>query len=252
MKLPAFTRAPGAIGATARFGQRQIHGLTGWKPKGGLESIRGGTWAAQRRVEDAEKALEAARAGKAPVGLMARLRGGTPEQIRQRYVRGAAEEGRKARAGLTVAREAEEMGLTSLPGYARSMARDPLKTIGTGFRQQWHEMGPVGRSLIYGFPAATATEAYLTPTQPGGPGKPERIGRSLGELVYGMGPLPISSMLLAAPMLSAVGGGTGKALSKLRGKQPPAPPQLDPAGGQAVPEEYLMSDRMTGLGGSAT
>lgn len=251
LRTPALTSAPSVIGSAARFGQRQVHGLTGWTPKSGISSIRGGSWAAAKRADEAEKALRMTQRGEAKAGLINRLRGGTPAEMQGRMLQGAEKAHTKAQKGLAASQKAEQMGLTSLPGYARSLRDKPLQTIRAGFGEQWHSADPLTKAFIYGYPAAAAAKELRTPSQEGGKGKAERVGRSMGELAWGMGPLPISSMMLAAPLLGAAGGGAGRILGKLRGKhQPvPEPPSVDPAGGEAVPSEHIFSERAMGMGG---
>ena len=54
----SLTRAPSLVGSAARMGQRQVHGLTGWTPKGfgsaeGLRQIGGGSATAEKALEKA-------------------------------------------------------------------------------------------------------------------------------------------------------------------------------------------------------
>lgn len=252
MKTPQLTQAWGPVGSFARFGQRQVHGLTGWTPSGGLHSIRAGTYDPAKRVARAHLALAKAQDERIPLAsrVIGAIRNRTPEQLRASHIGRAEKELGSTLKGLRYAGEAQRMGLTSLPGYARSLAKQPLKTLKTGFGEQWHSSDLSGKALVFGLPVAGVASEAMKPTEPGGAGKAERMGKRMGDIAFGMGPLPVSSALLAAPMLGAVGGGAGKLLGKLRGKRPhlPAPPSLEPAGGDTTPGEYVYSDRAMGLG----
>lgn len=226
-------RQTGSLGAGARFGQRQLHGLTGWTPKGGIESIRGGAWEAKKRTEGIRSSLQKA----APDA-----RG----KLNKSLV--------KAERGQQWAQKAQDMGLTNIPGYAKSLVKNgPGKTISTGVKEQWHGSGPAGKALIFGFPAVTIGGELARPSKPGEAGRLERAGRNVGDLAYSMGPMPIASQMAAATALSAAGGQTGKLLRKKKqqraNKHIPAPPQLDPAGGDAVAGESIVTDRAMGGGG---
>lgn len=215
-RVGALPAMGGPIGAISRFGQRQVHGLTGWKPSGGLQSIRGGAWAA-------EEALK-----KAP-------------------------HSGPAFAHARAARAAEKAGLTSLPGYAKGLATKPLQTLRTGTTEQWHAMGPFGRALIYGYPAVAGGGALLRKGEPGEGGRLERAGRHLGAAAYGLGPLPILPQLALAEGLSVGAARAGRAVGRKLDKRKKrvygdleAPPSIEPAGGMTQPEEYVYSGRGTG------
>lgn len=225
----------GILGPSARFGQRQLHGLTGWTPKGGIESIRGGAWQAKQNVDEIRKSLTKA----------------TPKAKK-----GLEKELAKARKGEGAAVQAQRMGLTSLPGYARSMAKRPIKTLKAGLKEQWQTSGPIGRGLVFGFPAVTIGGELARPSQPGEPGRVARAARNVGDIAYSLGPLPIGSQMALGTALSAAGGQTGKLLSRKKKRRDnahiPAPPGLDPAGGDAVAGETIVTERaMGGPGASA-
>jgi hypothetical protein len=232
-RTPAFasklTEAPGIIGASARFGQRQLHGLTRWEPEAGLESIRGGAWEAKKRVRSATEALQKARlAGEDTTKLEKGLQ--------------------KAKAYQPIAEEAQRMGLTSIPGYARSFVQTPVKTVTTGLKEQWGGMDPLGRAMIYGLPAAGIVGALASKGEPGGPGHLENVGEQLGTAMgFGMAPVPLGTQLALSSLLGAVGKRTGRAIQRDKGTPPPSPPgPVEPGGGMTQPEEYIYTNRATG------
>jgi hypothetical protein len=208
-------------GAMSRFGKRQAHALTGWTPQGGsIRSIRGGAYAA-------EEALRKAQAAGAATKQLERAR--------------------------DTAVAAEKMGLTSLPGYVKALYREgPMKALSTGLKSQWHSGGTGTKAMLVGVPGALAAGEALTPSEPGGPGKAQRVGRSLGQTAaYMLGPIPVAGQLALDPVMARLGGLTGKVVgkggSKLRRKHTPAPPSLDPAGGAATPAETIASERAAGM-----
>jgi hypothetical protein len=229
----------GPLGAAARFGQRQVHGVTGWTPEAGLRTIRGGAWGAQQRARELR---ESVRKGKFKPTWFQRVRG-VPEG------EAAAKAQVSARKYLEAARKAEQMGLTSIPGYARSLAKQPVKTLKAGLGEQWHAMGPFGRSLIYGYPVVGTAGALAQRDEPGGPGRMERLAEPLGALAYGMGPLPIGTQLALAGALSGGLKGVGKLTKKdrtpRRHAEPPGP--VEPAGGETEAEDYIFTPRAMGL-----
>jgi hypothetical protein len=210
------TEAPGAIGASARFGQRQVHGLTGWAPEGGISKIHGGSWGAAEELKKLKASPKATEKGLA-----------------------------KAEKALAAAQEAERRGLSSVPGYLKGLRKDPMGTIRAGAAEQWHSSGVPGRLLIYGWPAGAAATELAQPSEPGEGGRLERAGEALGMLGYGLGPMPFGAQMLMAGGMS---GGL-KRLGRLadRKKGAPAPPgPMEPGGGTTQPEEYVYTDRAAG------
>jgi hypothetical protein len=221
----------GAIGASARFGQRQLHGLTGWTPAAGLQSIRGGAYQANRNVVSAQEAIAKA----------------TPGNAAKQHKK--LQQAQRAQAS---AQKAEDMGITSIPGYAKSLANRPMDTIRAGVKEKWDSSGPVGRGLVFGFPAVTIGGELVRPSKPGEDGRIQRASRNIGDIAYAMAPLPFTSELALGSALSASGGQVGKLFSRKQKARPnahiPAPPQIDPAGGDAVAGESIVTDRAMGGG----
>lgn len=248
-----FVPALAARSGAARFGQRQVHGMTGWLPTRGdptsLRAIKGGAYSGAHRLEEAEKALEAARAAEPSAGIMGRVMGRTPEAVKARRIAAAEKEFVGAQKGMRYAEEAERMGLTSLPGYAKSLATPGQagKTITTGLKEQWHGSGPMGRALIFGFPAATIGHGALATPEPGGPSRSEATMGALGDIAYAMGPMPIGPQLALASALSMSGARLGRLLSGRKKPQPQqAPPQVEPADGASPDVERYYSERALG------
>lgn len=240
-------------GVAKRFGQRQVHGLTGWTPQGfmnpaGIREMRAGATEAAERLTAAERSV-APGPGKYRPGLVDRVLGRGPEQVQRNAVEAKHNELSQARKAYQSAQKAEDMGLTSLPGYARALAQHPGEALRTGFAEQWHGMGPGGKALMVGLPGLGVASELSKPGEPGGPGRFERAGTRLGELAYTMGPLPLSGQVALGVGAGSIAKRMGKLFDK---KKPvghiPAPPSLDPAGGEAAPADPIISERALGIG----
>jgi len=251
----------GIGGGLSRFGKRQVHALTGWTPKAGIRSIRGGAYDAAQRLEQASGALTP---GVGPrvsnlvekPGIVRRavdkVMRTTPKQVQARALDARKAEEVAAIKQYGSAAKAERMGLTSLPGYAKALKTHGVgKTMKAGFKEQWDSMGPAGRALMVGFPAVGVGGELARESQPGESGRLSRAGSRLGDVAYMMGPVPVAGQIAAQMAV----GGAGKRVGALFDKKPakqknvPAPESLEPAGGEAAPGERIVSDRAMGLGG---
>jgi hypothetical protein len=129
----------------------------------------------------------------------------------------AAKELDKAWKGRQYAAEAERMGLTSLPGYLKSLARDPVKTLKTGFGEQWHSQGPAMKALTFGTPLGLAAMEAAPKTQEGGPGRFERGLRGLaGGLAFAAAPNPLAGSLGLTAGAEQAGGLVGAGVDRQR------------------------------------
>lgn len=226
-------------GATKRFFQRQGHALTGWTPHGynnpaGVEALRAGAYGARMRHAAAHAA------------------GSTAD---------AAEKLRAAQA-LASNETAQNMGLTSIPGYLGSMAsRDPSKgvknTLRAGFNQQWHGTTMGEKAMMIGAPAAFTAASMMTPDDPENP----HHGRDLMSGVVGTGvgmvtgsmPMATGSFLVG-DLAGRAGGAVGGVADRLRKKRRMAklqgqvlpPPNPEDAHGLATPVEHHMTPSAVG------
>jgi hypothetical protein len=228
--LPAtLAKLPG-LGAGARFGERQFHGLTGWTPEAGIRSIRGGAYGAQKTLEDAASSLRAARES-----------GGS--------IAGAQKSVDQALKGFEASSRAEGMGLTSLPGYAKSLIKDPKGTLAAGFGEQWHGQSTGGKAMTVGLTGlGVANEVRNRDKSEEGAG--QATGKALGgALPWMMGPLPTAAGLALTPAMALAGGMAGKGVDLLRRRlvgSPPAPGPSD-ADSASSPTERVYSDRAMGM-----
>lgn len=213
----AVSDSPLAIGS--QFGQRQVHGVTGWMPGAENQSIgqrlgqigmgsstRQDTInAAKNRIEAVaaqrlahEQGLPAApRQGfiggvldkmqgprKTPApksSVLGRLRGRTAEEEAAKGFQNAVD-------SMEAARKAEEMGLTNIPGYFSQLKKD-VSSGGAGLFGREGALrtaarselsgNPVGTAFMVGVPAALAGKELLTPEDEEHPGS--RLRRAGGE-----------------------------------------------------------------------
>jgi hypothetical protein len=233
------------VGSLSRFGQRQVHGLTGWKPSEGIGSIGLG-------AEPAKKALDALKkkrdSGEIEAGFVDKLLGRTNAEV-------AAKQVSNAEKAYQAAENAERMDLTSIPGYAKSLVTNgPLKTIGAGASHMWAGSHPAMKAGIIGLPAYEVGKAVM------GPAEDEqghsRARRVAGAITSGVGQTIFSPMAMGTQML--LGSGLSKATDlPWRISQgvpkgtvlPPRPPDLVQDSGQAVPGERVVSERAAYSGG---
>lgn len=184
MARKALSSPESRLGALGRFGQRQVHGLTGWKPPEGLSSdaIRGGSWATGRAADAA--------AGTAGFD--------------------------KALANHELQKKVEEKGLTHLPGVVdalrgpdRGEAAKLLFRHGTTDNLAKLNLGLSGLGL-----ASTLLDKQENPQ------KGEQLGSNAGRLAGGLAgsALPFGAGLLASEAAGAVGKHTGRLIDRLRGR----------------------------------
>lgn len=227
-QLPGF-------GAASRFGQRQIHSLTGVGDAAYVRSIGGGAADARERLVSATKGLRDASdaAGRAK----------------------AMGEVHAARRGFQSAEKAEAAGLTSIPGYLKAMAKDPVGAVRTGVRAQWDSSGPGGKALMFGLPTAgAAVEAAKNEDSSGQErGRFERAGRLLGGAASGMlAPLSLAGDVAAGGALSKGFGAGGKLVDRsfkrlqARRAAPGQTQEPELAGGDSQAAGYVVSDRAAG------
>lgn len=224
------------FGVAARFGQRQLHGVTGLVPGGaargtaqyrqGIRSMRDDSnvygMAGQLRehaTDAGKKALEAIRTGGAEVN-MGQLRGMlniTPQNQGQLN---------NMLNSLGAAAEAESKGLTNLPGVISNLAKGNVKDVwNLGVANQWNNQGVIGKGLV-GLSALGAGSAALTPADETS-GYAERIGRDTAAGL-GMVATPFLSMAGADALsrgTGAIGGTIGRGIDALTGTGRIAPQQ---------------------------
>lgn len=233
--LPAAAR-----GAVTRFGLREAHGLTGYLPKGeSLRSIRAGSYDAERAAVQAGRALHGAQLTGGDVGKATKNLGRAQDAVR-------------------AARDAQDWGMTSIPGIAKAVkTHGLLPTIGRGARAQFSGTNPVNKALMLGLPAVGMVQAARSPELQG-TGRGESIGYQGGQLVGGLagGLLPFGVGQVFQEGTGRIGRLAGRAVDAVRGKlrkelpegpHPSMSSDLTQSGGQAVPSEVVMTSRAMGI-----
>lgn len=172
--------------ALARFGQRQVHGVTGAVPKGGLGQLR---MDASDRLRDLDRLKGSKDVGKA--GRVDKLLGRTEQEVATRRI-GRAEKAHRA------AQEAEDAGMTSIPGLTKSVKeRGLIPTIGTGLKTQLSGADPLQKALFIG--GAGMTAAQVAPRQEGETGAHHALRAAGGIGHIGLnavtGGLPIATQM---------------------------------------------------------
>lgn len=200
------------VGAGARFGQRQVHAVTGMLSPAELEGVRGG-------AHNARQALETGRAQ------------GAKNVPRLEKAHAAAE-------------KAQGMGLTSLPGYLKSMAKHPVDTLRASAEEQVRSQ-PLMTAAAVGLPlAAGVLRQHPDPEHPN-EGAGERVGRIAGGITGGLagGMMPLGGQLAAGAGAERIGAWAGRGVDRLGARRlhNGPPPTTEPAESQNVPTERMMS-----------
>lgn len=209
-----FTHADNSLGSLARFGQRQVHGLTG---HGDIKGLRGGSFDAEQGLSAAESAL--IDAAKSHHNELAK--GPVPEHLLGRLEKNFA----SARTGheeagkmFDAATKAEQMGLSSIPGTLKSLATHPIDTLTTGLKSQYEGAGAAGKTLMGVGTALGAKQVYDEASTPG-EDRGKRVGRAVGGVAGGLvfAPvMPIGASIAAGEATSRLGG----AIGSIRRKKP--------------------------------
>jgi hypothetical protein len=226
--------AGGPIAAFGRFGQRQVHGLTGWTPEEGLSSIRGGAFGARATADAAQK-------------NMSDVLSNSPND--RKAVGAAIKSNAHAGRAAGAAQELEDRGMTSLPGTLKAVARDPRGALAAGFKDQWHGAHPAMRAAMIGLPAIDIANTIMGPEDPH-KGKAERIGGNMAGLAAGalLGGAPLAAQAAGALAAAPVGGLIGKGVDKLRGGLVHRKPELEPVDNQQhVSTERELSPAAAGV-----
>jgi len=229
------TQRDGIIGAGARFGQRQMHSLTGALSPAELEKVRGGAYGARKAHEAAQGALHAA-------------------WIKDPSTVGPAVSGAvKAKKGLEAAEKVQSMGLTSVPGYLKSVKDNGLRpTLEASVKDQVRNMHPGMAVMSLGLPAASVAHAALSKEKTEGAGKGESVGKNVGMALGGLtgAAMPIVGSAVMGGALERAGSAVGRGVDRLRGRKPTpttlGPPPLEPAEGQHMPSERVTSPAAAG------
>lgn len=212
-------------GVPARFAQRQLHSLTGYADKAQLQAMRGGSYDAKRRLQQAGTALAGADPSKS--SFTQRLVGAVKNTAPKTQVDKAMNEVRRASSGLEAAQAAEEAGLTSIPGVLKGLAGraeaggkqlSPLQAVKTMTGEQWKGSGLGGKALMLGFPASGLVSAAQAPAD-ASEGRAERVGKALATGLAYSTPMGIVGQSALAGGLGGGAGLVGAGIDKTLGRR---------------------------------
>lgn len=212
-----------ALGAPARFGQRQLHGLTGWTPKEGLESIRAGTWGAQNRLDQAKEMWERASGSVGKVRAPGAAKGMAREVLDPKALKvreAARKEYELAQQHFNAVQDSVRHGMTNLPGMAKALAGpNRLEAIKAGVGAGWHGDTAKMKALNVAMPLAMgAGMVAMAPKEQRG----ETIGREALNTAAGLiSPMTVMPTLAGQALsrgASAVGRTLGKGYDYARGR----------------------------------
>ena len=182
----ALSSTESRFGALGRFGQRQMHGLTGWEPPEGFTSdaIRGGSWKT-KQVADAAAGTK-----------------GFEEAL----------------ANHELQKKVESKGLTNLPGVLRALKGsergEAAKLLA---KHTWKNADPLMKAQLALAPVGIGAAMVSPPDEHKG----ESIGSTIGNVVGGTigTALPFGAGQLAMAAGSRAGKEVGRAADWLRGRR---------------------------------
>jgi hypothetical protein len=206
--------APGVLGALSRFGQRQLHSVSGWTPKGGLEPLRMASYGTTGRAREALQKAE---------GMGLTSLPGVAKAVGQHGLLPVLRTGAEAQwHGMSPGWKAVSVGAPAL-GLANSALREP--TPGSSKEESvGHDLGNLVGGIA-GAPMPIIGSAVL------GEGFGQ-VGKYIGRGVHS-----------ARKALSPVNG------LHPHGTFPRQSTDLTQETGQAAPSETIVTSRASGSGG---
>lgn len=179
--------------ALARFGQRQVHGLTGATNANGLHGLG-------MDSDERASALTALKGATPEASRWEQFRKHTPEMVAARHAGDISD----AQKSLSAARKAEAMGLTSIPGIAKSLATNGVgETFRGAIGHQLHGAGNAQKALMAaGVGGSVYSAAKPVEGETGGQ-HAARAGKGLLSAGAGLltGGLPILPGMVAGSLL---------------------------------------------------
>jgi hypothetical protein len=200
----ALSSTESRFGALGRFGQRQMHGLTGWTPPEGYasEAIRGGSWKT-KQVADAAA--------------------GTKNF-------------EKALADHELQKKIESKGLTNIPGVLKALKGENRgEAVKLLAKHTWANADPLMKAQLALAPVGVGA-ALMAPSDEH---KGERIGSTLGNVVGGTigTALPFGAGQLAMAAGAGVGKRVGRLADRIRGHSHTDASELASSEGQHIPSQ---------------
>jgi len=116
-----------------------------------------------------------------------------------------------AKGSTPIARESFQKGYENLPGAVKGLVRSPKDMI----KNTWKKQDTLGKAFI-GLSAADAAHQAVVPSEAGGPGKAERVLRSVGGSAgYLLGPAGFVPGMIAGTAAGSLAGKVGKGVDRL-------------------------------------
>lgn len=175
----AVGRGAGRVGSWLKgFGQRQLYSLTG------------------RGVKDIEHARK--------LGIVPKVEQFSSAGMTARQAAKAKKKWLKAKGARELQEKAFEKGYLHAPGALKGLVTSPVETLRSG----WQRGGIMGKGFA-GLGAYETGKAAITPTEPGGPGKAERMARAAGSTIGWLAAPPtlIGGMLMGEGLGTVAGRG---------------------------------------------
>lgn len=252
-----FMQSKNPLAMVGRFGERQVHSLTG--------ATRGGV---KRLAEDGSvnpRYIEAVKAMKGDSADIANRVLAAKKNVDKAVTQGkgvdAAKRGlERAQAAMKTSDEAIEKGMTSLPGVVNAVRKEGLKPLWThGIKPQMTQHGVTGAAMTVA-PVAMAAPELLQESDEEGRGRAERFLGSVGEAgAYTATPfVPVAGSTVLSGVGRRAGGTVGQGIDKLVGAVSSSrtnKPRLGGAAGSPLtdadadngaPVERVMSDAAQG------
>lgn len=139
----------GALGALTRFGQRQVHAVTG---HGDINALRGGSYSAKKELDRL-------------VGS-----GADPKKIQM------------AKETYDAAQRGVERGLTNLPGIGKALVKDPIGTLRDTAKTHYAGASPAAKAMTAAGVGLGAYDAYSKYREGDSPGAAGSAAGSLAGL----------------------------------------------------------------------
>ena len=130
----------------------------------------------------------------------------------------------QAKGALDASRRAEDMGLTSVPGFLKGMAGhatyqgkrvSPLEAIRTGVGEQWHGSGMLGKGLMVAAPAMSVAGAVTGPDRTAEGGRVERAAKGLASGLAYSTPIGLLGQTALGHGMGAAAGAVGRGGDKV-------------------------------------
>lgn len=172
-KAEAFRSALTQRSRLARFGQRQVHGITGAVPQGGLDQLKMDAATRGDQLTSLRAQLIADPNSVKP-GIIDRMRGLDAKTVGERSLHRATEAADAARA-------AQDAGLTSIPGIVKSIKDNGLKrTMGLAWDHQMRGADGLTKAMTA---AGALGTAHTAMNREEGEGRLHHAGRVAGSAV---------------------------------------------------------------------